>query len=201
MPTQKITSKQVKAFWAYMQKKYRFSVVQKANADEMKAIAWALDLMQIKNHKEFMKNYTTTLGNVVYVNFVIGKGNQAQLINQIKTCVHETQHVLQYRRNVARFVYNYLASDAARTHYEVDAYRTTMEMHYFFYGKVLSPSKTANKLKGYSVGAGEIHVARKHLKVAAKVIKHGVIISGGSKTAIRWMRKNKIRGNRVAFAA
>ena len=47
MPTQKITSKQVEAFWAYMQKKYKFSVVQKANADEMKAIAWALDLMQM----------------------------------------------------------------------------------------------------------------------------------------------------------
>ena len=96
----RVTSSQVKDFWKYMRKKYGFTVVQKANAIEMQAIAWALDMMQIKNHKEFMENYNTTIGTVVYVNFKIGVGNQSQLKGQIKTCVHEAQHVIQFKRNI-----------------------------------------------------------------------------------------------------
>lgn len=201
MASKKVTGKQVKDFWRYMSKRHGFKVVQKSDAAEMKAISWFLDSMGIVNSKEFMEKYTVTLGTTVYVNFKIGKGNQRSLVSQVKTCVHETQHVIQYRRNPARFVYNYANSDAARTHYEVDAYRTDMEMHYYFYGKVLKPAKLANKLKGYSVGKGDIHVARKHLLVSSKVVKHGVIVSGISKDAIRWWRKRKVKGSKVVFAA
>jgi hypothetical protein len=180
---------------------YGFRVVQKANQEEMRAIAWALDMMGIKDHKEFMRNYTTTIGTTVYVNFKIGKGTQAQLISQVKTCVHETQHVIQYLRNPGKYVVNYLRSDAARAHYEVDAYRTTMEMHYFFYGTVLSSSKTANLLRVYAVSEWDIHVAKKHLRVTAQVLRHGVIMSGVSKDSIRWWRGHNVKGNRVAFVS
>ena len=199
MTAYKVTSEDVKDFWKYMKKKYDFSVVQKADAKEMRAIAWALDMMHIKDHKAFMENYNTTIGKTVYVNFELGVGNQTDLVHQIKTCVHETQHVLQYKRNPLQFSVNYLRSDAARAHYETDAYRTTMEMHYFFTGRVLSASSLAGLLKGYSIGTGDVHVAEKHLMTSSRLVEQGVIVSGISKTAIKWWKK-RIDGNKVVFA-
>lgn len=201
MSDEMITSEQVKAFWKYMSNKYGFTVVEKANSEEMKAVAWALDAMGIKDHEEFMKRYTTTLGRIVYINFKIGVGNVQQLWKQVKICVHETQHVVQYLRDSVVYMINYLRSKASRAHYEVDAYRTNQEMHYFFYGNVPKVYHVINKLRGYMLNSGDLHVAKKHLIVSRKVIQQGMIVSGVSKTAINWWRKNGIKGHKVVFSS
>lgn len=195
-----ISSEQTVEFVNYMVRKYNMSVVQKATSKEMKAIAWALDMMGIKDKKEFMERYTTTIGNTVYVNFDIGKGNQSQLISQIKTFVHEAQHMEQLRRNPARYTIGYLTSSTKRSHYETDAYRTNQEMHYFFYGRTIRLSSFIDTLRGYNIGEGDLHVAKKHLKVSTKLIKQGLIISGVSKDAIKWFKKNGVKGHDVAFS-
>jgi hypothetical protein len=172
-----------------MGRKYKFKVIQKATADEMEAIAWALDMMGIQDEKKFLERYTTTIGSRVYVPFEVGKGSQGQLINQIKTCVHESQHRVQDMRDPG-FKAKYLVSDSSRTHYEVDAYRTNMEMHWYFYQKLLSATSLANGLKGYGVGSADIRVAKKHLTIAGKVVKRGGVVTGTSKVAIAWLKKN-----------
>lgn len=185
----KITGKQVKDFWAFMEEKYGFTTVQKADAAEMHAIGWFLDAIGVQSHGTFMSKFTTTIGMKVYVPFKIGVGKQSQLLNQIATCVHEAQHVIQFSRNPARFVARYAANDAARSHYEADAYRCTMEMYYYLTGKLLSPVSLASALKGYGVGAADIKVTRKHLAISKKVIALGYIISSPSKEAIKWWRR------------
>jgi len=187
-----LTGKDVIAFWKYMGSKYGFRVVQKANAEEMQAIGWALDMMGVQSQTDFMRKYTTTIGTTVYVPFKIGKGNQTQLRSQIITCVHESEHVVQFKRNRGRFIFNYLSSDAARAHYEAEAYLTNMEMYFFFTGTVLAAGTLANTLRGYGVGHADIRVTKKHLSIAAKVVRNGDVISNTSKTAIRWLKKRKI---------
>lgn len=185
----KVTSKQVKDFWKYMGRAYRFEVIDKSEAAEMRLVSWALDAMRIQDQKDFLKNYTTTLGNRVYVPFEIGKGTQKQLVGQIITCTHEAQHVAQYRRDRS-FMFKYLLSDSSRALYEADAYRANMEIYWWFHKKLLSPTMLANKLKGYSVGKSDIRVARKHLISASKTVQYGGVITGTSKKAIRWLNKN-----------
>jgi len=189
-----VTGDQVKAFWKYMSKKYGFQIVQKDNAVAMQIVGWALEQMDIQDQDEFLSRYSTTvcLGDfkAVYIPFEIGKGNQAQLIAQILTCVHETEHVLQAKRDPLQPV-KYLQSDANRAFYEADAYRTNMEMYWFFTGKLIAPKSLANLLKGYSVGKADRRIAEKHLKIASKVVERGGVISTPSKVAIRWWKAQK----------
>lgn len=190
----RVTEKDVQDFWKYMAKKYDFKVVKKGDSDEMKIVGQALDQMNIQKKKEFLEQYTTTVifggWRCVYVPFEIGKGSQAQLIHQIATCVHECQHVVQADREVAQQI-KYLTSDASRAYYEADAYRATMEMHWYFTGRILSPKSLANGLKSYSIGKADRRIAEKHLIIASKVVKRGGVITGTSKVAIRWWNRRK----------
>lgn len=194
----RVDGKSVVSFWKYMSKKYDFKVVSKSDAVEMRVVAWAMDMMNVMNVDDFLDKYSTTvcLGwwRVVYVPFEIGKGNQNQLIGQIATCVHESQHVVQATRDPGQPM-KYLTSDSNRAFYEADSNRATMEMYYYFTGRVLSPRKLSDGLMHYSVGAADRRVCRKHLIIASKVIGRGGIITGTSKTAIRWWRRKKISSN------
>lgn len=184
-----LTGKNVKAFWAYMCKKYNCTVIDKKSADEMKIVAWFLDLMDITDDSEFLDKYATTIGRRIYVPFEIGKGNYWQLLQQVAVCVHECQHVVQYSRDKSKFVFSYLYSDAARTHYETDAMRCNMEMYWFFTSRLLSASSLANKLRYYGVGSADRRVAKKHLVISGEVVKRGGVVMGPSKVAIKWWKR------------
>lgn len=188
----KITGEQVQQFWLYMSKKYKFEVVDKNNAIEMKLVAWALEQMGIMNEQSFLAGYSTTvsLGNIrkVYVPFDIGKGNPNDLKNQILICGHETKHVVQGQQD-RRFLLKYLGSDTARAYYEMDALRVDMELAYFLSGKCPNPRTLANKLIWYSIEAPDRRTVEKHLKAAKKIVERGGVFTGISKDAIRWWKK------------
>lgn len=184
-----VTGAQVQEFWAYMGKKYRFKVIDKEDAAEMKLVGWALDTMSIQDQDHFLENYTTTIGSKIYVNFDIGVGTQRQLVGQIITCAHECQHIIQSRRDPLYEV-KYLTNDAARTMFEVDAYQANMEIHWWFYQKLLSPTMLANQLKGYSIGAANRRVAKKRFVSAGKMIQYGGVTTGTAITTIRWCNKH-----------
>lgn len=183
-----LIGKDVIDFWKYMESQYRFIVVEKADSKAMEKISWVLDAMGILDHKEFMANFTTTLGRVVYVPFDIGVGNQRQLLSQVETCVHEAEHVVQYMRNRAKFVWKYVTSDASRSHYESEAYLTNMEMHFYLTGKLLGAKSLSGLLESYGVGEDDIRVTYKQLTIASKLVKRGAVISNTSKTAIKYLK-------------
>lgn len=183
----------VKEFWGYMASEYKFKTVQKADASEMRAIAWALNLMGVQSKKKFLNSYTTTIGRTMYLPFVIGvEGGVSgiSLEGQISTCVHECVHVTQYRRGGSKFVWEYLTSPAARAHYEVDAYRSNMEMYFWATGKILDPRDLAAKLAEYGCSKADIRVAAKNLEMSARVIAKGGVVSGPTKKATAWFEQH-----------
>lgn len=186
-----ITSEQVRNFWKHMVRVYGFKVVNRDDSEAMKLVAWALDMMGIQDADDFMDNYTTTVvfsgWRAVYIPFEIGKGSQSQLVAQSATCVHECQHIVQADRDPMHSV-KYLTSDTSRAYYEADAYRTNMEMHWFFTGKLLSAKSLTDKLISYSVGKGDRRICEKHLIVSSKVVEQGGVISATSKEAIKWWK-------------
>jgi len=185
------TSEVVKEFWGYMASEYNFRAAHKADAVEMRVVAWALDLMGIQNKKRFLRSYATTIGRVVYLPFRIGVDSSGiGLEGQISTCVHECVHVEQYRRGGARFFWEYLTSPAARAHYEVDAYRSNMEMYFWATGGILDPRDLAENLADYGCSKADIRVAQKNLEISARVVAKGGVVSGPTKKAIAWLEKH-----------
>ena len=185
-----LTKEDVQNAWKYMSKYYDFDIIDKSNAKEMQIAGWALELMDIQDSDDFLKRYTTTIGRNIYVPFEIGEGSQSKLKLQLCTLAHEAQHVVQFRRNSGKFVFRYLTSDAARASYEADALRANMEMYWYMTGKLLSPKKLSDSLVGYSIGDDDRRVVYKNLMISSKVVKRGGVITGTSKTLIKWMQNN-----------
>ena len=198
-----ITGKQVQEFWKFMSKRYDFQIVQKQDAKEMRIIGWALEQMGVMDKDSFLWNYSTTvcLGGwrAVYVPFRIGTGTRSRLISQACTCVHEAQHVVQATRDPKQPM-EYLVSETSRTFDEVDAYRTTMEMYYYFTGRILTPGSLALKLRGYEIGERHRRTAKKHLIIASKVVQRGGVITGTSKAAIRYWNARQRPSDRKKVA-
>lgn len=179
----------VKDFWAHMSGLYGSKVIEKPNALEMKAAAEFLSLMGIIDKEAFLKRYTTTLGKNIYIPFPLGFVNEYwTLWAQIKICVHEHVHIYQDdHAGGLKYEWDYITSSASRTHYEIEAYRSGMELEWRYQHRMLSPRAQANTLMNYACTAEDIKVAEKALGLSIPAIKAGGITHPVTSEAVRWL--------------
>jgi hypothetical protein len=185
--TKLITSEDTQDLWHYMCQKYGTIVVNKASASEMRVIAAALSAMGIMDAKTFMKKYTTTIGDRIYPSFEIGDENgPVPLIWQVSACVHEHVHVRQFKE--ADFTVEYCLDSGKRTRFECEAYRASMEMEYWCYGKCSLPAVYIRSMKGYALDEEDIAYARNFLGQAYRIICKGGITTPETKVAIAHLK-------------
>jgi len=181
------TAAQVRAFWKYMQKAYKTQVITKADSDEMKLAGWFLEKMGIQSKKTFLKRFTTTIGHKIYTPVKIGQGKAADRRNQFALCVHEHRHVLQFDKDPLSFLFNYATSSTKRSIYEVEAYRTNMELHYYFTGELLDINILGDTLRSYGCSKKDVRIFKKYLRMSAETIKRGGVSDSLTKKAIKWL--------------
>lgn len=176
-------------FWKVMTGHFATKVVNKSDSKEMQFVAEALGLMKILDKDAFLKRYTTTIGDKIYIPFEIGKPNDSwSLWSQITVCVHEHQHVFQDRAaGGLTFEWDYLTSTAKRAHYEAEAYRTNMVMEWRYQGRMLNPTHLAGLLANYACTPTDIAVVEKMLKLSIPSIKAGAITSDVARWACNWL--------------
>lgn len=176
--------------WAYLSGHYRTSIVRKGDS-EMALVAMFLDNMGIVDRERFLSRYTTTIGQTIYVPFVIGDGDDAALWGQVVTAVHEHQHVEQAQRlGFATFATAYLFDSSRRAAFEAEAYRTTLELHRWRYHETLTDDdcdRIAGKLADYACTPEQIEFAAKYLKTSNKAIAAGAIVNDATKRAVDWL--------------
>jgi hypothetical protein len=178
----------VKHFWKYMSETFDSKSVTKKDSNFMKMVGSSLDLMKIQDKEKFMSKYTTTIGKTIYVSFDIGgTTNKNILADQISTCVHEHQHVIQYKKDGFKFMFEYLFEHEQRAKLEAVAYSTNLEMYYWYTGKMLDIDKLAIKLLDYDCDNIDVSVMKVILNANALVIKRGGIVNEASKKAIAWL--------------
>lgn len=182
----------VKKFWDYMSGCYDSRIVKRSNAWEMKIVARFLSLIRAMDVDTFMKKFATTLGSRIYIPFEPGDQNNSEwsLWEQIVVGVHEHQHVWQYDHEGRTFMWKYLLRSSGRAHYEADAYRCNIEMHYWRYGKMPDAHRLAEMLKAYKCNATDIAVTEKQFNLSIKTIETGAIVNDASRKAIRWLEHN-----------
>ncbi len=176
----------VTGLWDHLSDHYGTRLARK-DAPEMQLVASALEEMGILDAEYFLKNFTTTLGRTIYTPYEIGVGNEGALAAQLRTCVHEHQHVVQYLKGGIRFAFEYGTDSARRAHYEADAFRCSLELHYWMYGKVQNVRKVAESLRHYACSAADIDVCEKALRMTAKVVEKGGVSSDAGKVAVEWL--------------
>ena len=184
-----ITSQLVQDFWAFMCKRFSSKVVQKDESRVMGVAAELLNVLDIQDKDQFMKNFVTTLYCTIYVPFEIGiSDSHWDLWDQIRVCVHEHQHIVQgNREGWMTFGSHYLTSSSFRAGYEVEAYGCDLELEFYRTGKVIDIDARASSLKSYGCSESDIEMVKSMLTIRAGVVSQGVVTNISSAVAIEWL--------------
>lgn len=192
VPPREPTPDEVRGLWAHMTEHFGCRVINKADAAEMKIVAFALGRLGILDSGEFLKNYATTIGNRMYLPFEIGvPANGWGLFTQVTIAAHECQHVHQSEQmGLVTYGARYLTSTSQRTLFEAEAYRASLEMEWWRSRTMPNPAKIAEHLRGYGVTNADVQVATTMLRMAAESIKRGAVINQASSVAIAWLEQH-----------
>jgi hypothetical protein len=189
------TSDVVKGLWAYMQQEYGSDLIQKADSTLMKLIAKFLDVAGIQDDDEFMKDFTTTLHNNIYIPFELGDTSTRSLWSQIRLCVHEHQHIEQGQRDGwIKFGGRYLTSPAHRANYEAEAYGCDMELEYWHRGTSFDAKAYGQRrvevLSSYGCKTQHVEQAKQTIAIRADVLVRGGLENKCSQLAIAWLNEH-----------
>jgi len=177
------TPEMVIGLWQHLEETFESDVVYKPDSTLMEGIAWALDVMDILDPKEFMDNYGTTIFNTIYIPFQVGEAGIVAgwpLVNQASMAIHEHHHVHQCAtQGPVIFASSYLAKKSGRAHWEAEAYRCNMEYYYWLRGHIddTEPARYARKIKNYGCGDDEVKYIKDFLEMSLPVIRENVVIS------------------------
>ena len=183
-----ITPDMVVGLWDAMSDHYGSTIADKEDSDIMQLAGRALGIMGILDPVRFMEVYTTTIGDTIYTPFEIGvPGNGYSLIGQISICVHEHQHVIQWKRKKLRFMLEYLTDSALRARYEVEAMQCNMEIQWWYNRTLPDIPRSALKLKDYNCTPEDIAVAARSFKMISKVVGRGGVSTEASTVALSYL--------------
>jgi hypothetical protein len=186
------TAEMVRDLWKHMNETFRAKTFEKASAAEMRVIGWALDLMGIRDQGRFLKHSATTVGRRVYVPFELGEAVGGwTLWEQIKTCVHEHQHIAQNdREGPVRFAWRYLRDKADRAVFEAEARTAEMELDLWRNGALPPESTWVKGLEAYELGTSQVALAKSLIAARAETIKRGGVLNEASRVALAWLNAN-----------
>lgn len=185
----------VRDFWAHMQKEYGSIIVPKADSEVMKLVAGLLNLIDIQDDDVFMKRFTTTLGNRIYIPFEIGVPGIYDLWDQICVCVHEHQHIVQgQREGWMTFGSRYLVSPSYRANYEAEAYGCNMELEFWHAGAGFNPYlygiRRVEGLKNYGCKPEHIEQAKQTINLRANLLTLGGVENETTQCALAWLNEH-----------
>lgn len=179
--------------WHHMEKTYQSNHTSKSDSGMMRMIGYFLDGIGVLDKERFLENYTTTIGSVVYVPFRIGVTNvRYPLYTQLKICVHEHQHVVQWRRGGLYFMLEYLTDSSRRAAYEVEAMQASMEIQWWYSHTLPDIPRMAIKLVDYNCKKDDIVMAEKMLRSISKAVSRGAVTTGAGKTAIKFLQDHGV---------
>ncbi len=145
-----------------MAREYRFTVVPKASAWEARAAGSVLAALGIQDRDTFLRKYVTTVGRRIYVPFTVGVAQEGwSLLAQLAVVAHECTHLEQEDRDGWWYSWNYLTNTRKRAAYEVQGYRTTMEVEWTLTGET---GWDPEGLRTYGCSAQDVLWARSELE-------------------------------------
>ena len=157
----------------------------------MGLIATFLDSLGITDKSKFLSSFTTTIGRKIYTPFDIGvETEKHSLWSQIVICVHEHQHIVQHDREEALFEITYLTDSDSRCRYEIEAYRSNLEINYWRYGKTPNAKQLAQVLENYGCSEVQISIAAQALTLANVSIRQGIVTNEASMVALGYLNTN-----------
>lgn len=187
-----LTSKLVLDFYADAAKKFGAEYKNKNDSEFMKLVAKFLDSLNILKKEDFLNEFTTTIGTIIYTPFELGVDGSSgyDLWNQVSVLVHELVHVCQFKKNPAEFTILYIADKSDRATYESQAYGADLEMHWWMYGKGYDLKRRAQSLLSYGLSQEYCDYMEQFLATYNDVFQQGGSVSEVAKWAKEWLTEH-----------
>jgi len=177
--------------WQVMSTTFNTTVVKKSDSFQMQTVGWFLNTMGILDKERFLQRYTTTIYKSIYIPFEIGQGTDAECWSQMRTCVHEHQHVVQAKREgFPVFAGKYLFDGDQRAKFEAEAKACGQELQYWRYGQLEKPELVCASLADYNLNSAQIAFAARVLSSYQKTIKANGTITKAGKVALSFLKNN-----------
>jgi hypothetical protein len=113
-----------------MSKKFGVKIIEKRKSPFMILISWFLGFLNlfwksVPSRKEFMKDFSTTIGNRFYIRAEVGE--DIDPVDAVYLLIHEFEHTEQFRREFFMPL-KYLLFSKWRARYEAEACETKIDM-------------------------------------------------------------------------
>lgn len=168
----KLTRENTIAFWEFMKRKYGTKTYDKSRSRLMKMIGRILVTQGIP-YDRFMKDFSTAIGKGIYLNYIIGS-NQKSFLGQIQNCMHEHRHVKQDQKERA-YKYIYIRRPQGRVLYEGRAYRSNMELAWYFTRRIWTEQDFLRRLNLYRCPKTDVILAMKYYRETVRNLQAGII--------------------------
>jgi hypothetical protein len=183
MEQKELTFEIVKNFVSYMCIKHGLKIRDKRDSRFMKIVGWFMEKFGKISQKDFINKVVTNLFKRLWLFFKVGDESECPFMLQIRIIGHECQH--DFQRNFL-YPFRYVFSRKWRAIYEREAMATSMEITYWFTGKLLNPTHLAMKLEMYGCDAEDIYQTKLYLNNRRRRIYQGIIDTKAGKQSIQW---------------
>lgn len=162
--------------------KYSCEIVTK-DKSWLKYVARYVDMFSNISQEEFMREYTTTIGNKIYMpdgytrNWVF-----------IKLVTHEVQHVADFAKNPEDMIM-YCLSKQRRGYLEMRAMTTSFELEWWKNKRLLNPQKYSRRLLDYGLENEHVEFVEKGLTSCMLSIQQGKIITPVGRDSISLLKE------------
>ncbi len=157
-------ARQVKDLWDFYQQELRSKVSPKAEKPIMRIASRIVARRTDTTRVEFMEDFVTTLGRRIYLPFTPGAtGTGWSFRDQMLLCVHEHQHVVQWRKKPLRFLVQYARDTRKRALFEAEAFLGEFEACEAWGWSPPDLEQRIGTLRGYGVTDEDVAAARRFL--------------------------------------
>lgn len=184
---EKLTKEKTIEVAKFLTEFYGAKIIKKSDAKEMKLVAKVVSKFTKIKSDEFMKDYSTTIGNRIYLNFEIGDESKP-FEDQLGTLFHELGHVLQTKTDVMMPIL-YLASVSDRAKYEAECWALNMEWKRYL-GQPYNIQKYAERILNYGGSKNHVTMIASLLEAHEMMHNQGLSVLPIVKTAIQYFTKN-----------
>lgn len=155
---------QVNSLWDFYQDELGSKVFEKGSKVIMRIAARIVARRTETTEEQFLGDFVTTVGRRIYVPFTLGvEKDDWSWRDQMLLCVHEHQHVVQWRRQPVRFLTQYARDTRKRALFEAEAFLSEFEACAAFDWNPPNLEQRIGTLKGYGLLPEDIEAARLYL--------------------------------------
>lgn len=188
--TRELTAEDVASWGLWVERAFGAVLHNSLDADSPIAVLNDhLAALGILEPDAYRTSFAATVGRAIFAPFALGESHgQWTLPVQVRVLGHEATHVVEFYREGAHFVWNYVARPPYRARAEAAAYSADQEVGWHLFRDPPSPEGVYDSLGSYHLPEADRRYAWRYVALRALTTAAGGCSSRACTEALAWAR-------------